>query len=130
MISTRPYLIRAFYEWITDNSLTPYILVNAEMDSIIVPKQCIEEGKIILNISAKAVKELQITNQVIEFEASFSGQVEDIYVPIKAVEAIYARENGRGMVFTQEEEGGDGDDAPLPPPRNAKIGKPKLTVIK
>lgn len=126
MTSTRPYLIRAFYEWIVDNLLTPYILVNAEMDNVEVPKQFVENGKIILNVSPKAVQRLRITNQVIEFDASFSGTVESIYVPIKAVEAIYARENGRGMVFNVEEEE---EDEPPPPPRS-KSGKPKLTVVK
>jgi len=126
MTSTRPYLIRAFYEWITDNQLTPYILVNAEFAGVEVPRQFVENGKIVLNVAAEAIKSLRITNQVIEFNASFSSQVESIYVPIKAVEAIYARENGRGMVFNVEEE--EDDEPPLPP--RSKSGKPKLTVVK
>lgn len=131
MISTRPYLLRAFYEWIVDNSLTPYILVNAEIEGVAVPKQFIEGGKIILNLSPNAVQALHITNQIVEFDASFSGDVQSLYVPIKAVEAIYARENGRGMVFnTEEEDEETSSDGEPPVPPRSKSGKPKLTVVK
>lgn len=125
MTSTRPYLIRAFYEWIVDNNLTPYILVDATMEGAEVPNQFIEDGKIILNIAPAAIQQLRITNQVVEFDASFGGQAQHIFAPIKAIEAIYAHENGRGMVFGEEEE----EDEPPPPPRAAS-GKPKLTVVK
>lgn len=128
MTSTRPYLIRAFYEWILDNLLTPYLLVNAEKEGVEVPTQIVKDGKVIFNISPKAIKNLKITNQIIEFEASFAGNVEFIYLPIKAVEAVYAQENGRGMVFNQMEEEDDDAGAPPPPPR--KAGKPKLSVVK
>lgn len=128
MTSTRPYLIRAFYEWIIDNLLTPYVLINAEMEGVDIPSQFIEEGKIVLNISPNAVQQLHISNQVIEFDASFAGYAQHIYAPIKAIEAIYARENGRGMVFSAEDEGDE--EPPPPPPRKEKAGKPKLTVIK
>lgn len=127
MTSTRPYLLRAFYEWIVDNLLTPYILVNAEMEGVDVPKKAIKDGKIIFNISPTAIQCLHITNQVVEFDASFSGVAQSIYIPIKAVEAIYAQENGRGMVFSLEEEDDAGE--PPPPPRT-KSGKPKLSVVK
>lgn len=127
MTSNRPYLIRALYEWILDNEFTPYVLIDAEIPGVEIPKQYVEDGKIVLNISPHAVQELRITNQVIEFSASFSGQPMFIYAPIKAVLAIYAHENGRGMIFGQEEE--EGDDETLPPPRS-KSGKPKLTIVK
>lgn len=126
MTSTRPYLIRAFYDWIEDNNFTPYILVDASFEGVEVPNQFVEDRKIILNISSDAIQQLRVTNQIIEFEASFSGQVQHIFVPIKAVEAIYAYENGRGMVFSEEEE----ENEPPPPPRRSKTGKPKLTVLK
>jgi len=129
MTSNRPYLLRAFYEWITDNHLTPYILVDAETPGVEVPKEFVEQGKIILNISQNAVQRLKITNQIVEFDASFSGNPVSIYVPIKSVLAIYARENGRGMVFTQETEEGEGGEPPTPP-RVEKGKKPKLTVVK
>lgn len=128
MTSTRPYLIRAFYEWIVDNLLTPYILVNAEVDGVIVPQNAIKDGKIIFNISSNAIQALHITNQIVEFDASFSGVAQSIYIPIKAIEAIYAQENGRGMVFNMEEEEEDAGEPP-PPPRT-KSGKPKLSVVK
>lgn len=127
MTSTRPYLIRAFYEWIVDNNLTPYVLINATMEGVEIPTQFVEDGKIVLNVTPEAIQELRITNQIIEFEASFGGVPQHIFAPIKAVEAIYAHENGRGMVFGEEEEE---DDTPPPPPRSSKSGKPKLTVVK
>lgn len=135
MNSTRPYLIRAFYEWIIDNQLTPYVLVNTDVPEVDVPQQYIEDGKIILNISPAAVQDLHISNYWIEFDASFSGQPMQVTVPIKAVLAIYARENGRGMIFDQEERGeeGEGTIVATPPPRRAtKKGprKPKLTIVK
>lgn len=134
MRSNRPYLLRALYEWITDSHCTPYILVNAEMEGVQVPREHIKDGKIILNIAASAVQHIDIGNQYIDFEASFSGRIQRVYAPIKAVLAIYARENGRGMAFDQEEDEGDAaeTEATAPPPatRTAKPSKPKLTVIK
>lgn len=131
MTSSRPYLIRALYEWITDNDLTPYLVINAEAKGAVVPRQYVEAGRIILNVSAQATYGLQLKNDAIEFSARFSGAAMDVSVPISAVLAIYARENGRGMVFNEEDEdigNHDGDTPPdLPqPPR----GKPKLTVVK
>jgi len=127
MTSSRPYLLRALYEWIVANQLTPYILVDATMEGSEVPTQYVEEGKIILNISPNAVNQLSISNQLVEFDASFSGRALHIYAPIKAVMAIYARENGRGMVFNQEEE----DEFEAPPPKpSVKKNKPKLTIVR
>lgn len=111
MTSSRPYLVRAFYDWILDNQCTPYIVVDAEQENVVVPLDCVEEGRIVLNVSPMAVKYLQLGNDCVEFEARFSGKVYTIYVPIDAVMAIYARENGRGMVFGEDE---SGDDTPPP----------------
>lgn len=137
MRSSRPYLVRALYEWIIDNQLTPYILVNAEIAGTAVPQEHVEDGKIILNISPNAIHDLYISNQIIEFDASFSNKPQTIRAPIKAILAVYARENGRGMVFDPEEEiDDDGDEgatsANLHPlqQRPSKSRKPKLTVIK
>ncbi len=128
MTSSRPYLIRAIYDWIVDNYLTPYLLVNAEAEGVVVPEQYIEDGKIILNINPSAVHGLQLGNDAVMFSARFSGQSMDLMVPITAVMAIYARENGRGMVFNEEVEGtrpptpdGDGPD---------KGKKPALKLVK
>lgn len=128
MTSNRPYLLRALYEWIIDNQLTPYILLDAEMQAVDVPKQYIKDGKILLNISPSAIQALKITNQIIQFNASFAEVPMQVYAPIKAVLAIYARENGRGMVFSEEEDNSE-SEPPLPP-RRQNFGKPKLTVVK
>ena len=129
MTSTKPYLIRAFYEWIVDNRHTPYVVVNAEHEASRVPTEYVEDGRIVLNIAQAAVRNLSLGNKAIEFNAKFNGIAMDIYAPVAAVVAIYAHENGRGMVFTEEDNNGDnGDTDPQddPPPR----GKPKLTVVK
>jgi len=105
MTVTRPYLIRAIYEWIVDNGCTPYLVINAEYPDVAVPVQYVEEGKIILNISPTAVQGLRLANDRIEFKARFSGIPTHVFVPVLSVVAIYARENGRGMVFNDEEEG-------------------------
>ena len=104
MTSNRPYLIRALHEWLTDNSLTPHILVDASKPAVSVPGQFIEDGKVVLNISRNAVKHLELTNEWISFDARFSGQPESISVPVAAVIAIYARENGQGMMFAEPED--------------------------
>lgn len=128
MISTRPYLIRAFYEWIVDSSCTPHIVVNAEFPHVEVPRAYVEAGQIVLNIAMPAVQNLALDNDAITFQARFGGVAHDIYVPVPAVMAIYARENGRGMVFSEEEE-----DTDAPPPSEqttGKKGKAHLTVVK
>jgi stringent starvation protein B len=139
MKSSRPYLLRALYEWIVDNQLTPYLLVNTEMVGVDVPRQYIEDGKIILNIAPSAVHDLYIDNQIVEFDASFSGAPATVQVPIGAVLAIYARENGRGMVFDQTEEVDDDSNSaeigtdvqtPTTSQRSSTSRKPKLTVVK
>lgn len=103
LTSTKPYLIRAIYEWICDNECTPYVVVNAEAKDVEVPQQYIEDGRIVLNISEFAVRDLIISNEYLEFNARFDGVASQIYAPISAVAAIYAHENGHGMVFSEEE---------------------------
>ncbi len=134
MISSRPYLIRAIYDWIVDSNLTPYLLVNAEEENVTVPQQYIQDGKIILNISPSAVRELELGNDWLMFSARFAGQSMEVSFPPKAVLAIYAKENGRGMVFSDDDEPDDddpntlpdgGDEPPLPPK-----GRPSLRVVK
>lgn len=104
MISTRPYLIRAFYEWIVDSDCTPHIVVNAEEKDVVVPQEFVEGGQIVLNVSMPAVHNLALNNEAVSFQARFGGVAHDVYVPTHAVLAIYARENGRGMVFSEEED--------------------------
>lgn len=108
MTSNRPYLLRALYEWITDNGLTPHVLVDAAYDGVDVPSHAIQQGKVVLNIASSATENLQLENETIFFKARFSGQPYPITVPMAAVIAIYARENGQGMMFAQD------DNAPPP----------------
>lgn len=142
--SSRPYLLRAFYEWIVDNHATPYMVVNAELPGVHVPREFVENGRIVLNISPSAVIELALANDHVSFNARFGGVPQDIYIPIRAVAAIYAKENGRGMVFKEDE------DDNFPPPEGQTSGsqsggskkggspggkkggggRPKLTVVK
>ncbi len=123
MTSNRPYLIRAIHEWLLDNDCTPYLLVNAEAPGVEVPSQHINDGKIVLNISPRAVEGLRLGNDEVSFLARFSGVSRMVSVPVNAVLAIYARENGRGMMFGEEEPEPE-DPQPAPPT------KPSLKVVK
>jgi stringent starvation protein B len=96
--STRPYLIRALYEWCTDNGFTPYVAVLVD-DSVQVPREYVKNGEIVLNISFDATSSLKLGNDFIEFKARFAGSAREIMVPVNRVIAIYARENGQGMAF-------------------------------
>lgn len=119
---SQPYLLRAIYEWIVDNDLTPYLLVDASNDDVHVPRQYVENGKIVLNIAPRAVNNLELSNENVNFNARFSGKAMDVIFPVDSVLAIYAKENGQGMVFSE----GDGGDEPPPP----KPEKPKLRIVK
>ena len=96
--STRPYLIRALYEWCTDNGMTPYVAVSVD-ETVEVPREYVKNNEIVLNISFDATSSLQLGNEFIEFKARFAGSSRNIMVPIGRVIAIYARENGQGMAF-------------------------------
>ena len=129
--SSRPYLIRALYEWLVDNQLTPYLLVDALRDDVMVPEAYVEDGRIVLNVSPTAVRDLQLGNEAISFNARFGGQAQDIFVPPDAVLGVYARENGQGMLFPEEEEPQGPDDGPdTPPEPPAGGGRPALKVVK
>ena len=121
MTSSRPYLLRAVYEWIADNGLTPQIVVDAQHEQVRVPTAYVREGKIVLNVSPTAVRGLSLGNERVEFSARFGGAPFDVFVPIGAVLAIMARENGTGMSFPDA-----GDDRPPPEPRR----RPSLKVVK
>lgn len=127
MTPLKPYLIRSIYEWITDNDLTPHLLVNAEHPNVLLPHDFVEDGRIVLNIRPAAIQGLSLGNEEIEFNARFSGKAMHIFVPIKAVLAIYAKENGRGMVFDPEEAD---DEPPTPPQPEVKPKRPQLKVVK
>lgn len=108
-ISTKPYLLRALYEWCTDNGFTPHIAVRVDNQTR-VPRQFVRDGEIVLNISFEATSQLQMGNELIEFHARFSGKSHKIEVPVANVLAIYARENGQGMAFPVEAAPGNADD--------------------
>ena len=112
--STRPYLIRALYDWCTDNGLTPYVAVLVD-DSVQVPREYVKNGEIVLNISFDATSSLKLGNDFIEFKARFAGSAREIMVPVSRVIAIYARENGQGMAFPVAVPGAP-EDAPRPSP--------------
>jgi stringent starvation protein B len=129
--SPKPYLIRAFYDWIVDNNWTPYIAVNASIPGTQVPEEHVQDNKITLNIAPQAVKELHLNNDIIDFYARFSGVVKVIRVPIRAVLAIYASENGRGNVFSEEEEEAySQSDPPASKLEPMNTGRPTLRIVK
>ena len=125
MTSLKPYLIRSIYEWIIDNDLTPHLLVDAENKLAIVPQQFVEDGKIVLNIRPQAIQGLTLGNEEIQFNTRFSGKPMHIVAPIAAVMAIYAKENGKGMIFDQED-----DESDKTPPENKPPTRPTLRVVK
>jgi stringent starvation protein B len=127
MSSNRPYLIRAVWEWISDNGMTPHLLVDATQEGVVVPRQFVEDGRIVLNIGASAVRDLQLGNEEILFGARFSGTPMEVVIPVSAVLGIYARENGQGMLFPEEEPPSAPDDEPEPPRPG---GRPSLKVVK
>ena len=102
-LSQRPYLLRAMHEWMSDSGLTPHIVVDATVAGVQVPEQHVDNGKIVLNISYSAARDLELSNDSVAFEARFSGTPFSLFVPIAAVLAIYARESGTGLVFTERE---------------------------
>ncbi|MCL1126157.1 ClpXP protease specificity-enhancing factor [Shewanella surugensis] len=99
----RPYLLRAYYEWLMDNELTPHVVIDAYVPNTMVPQQYVKDGQIVLNIASSAVSELVISNESIEFSARFGGVLQQLFLPMASVIAIYARENGAGTVFDLEE---------------------------
>ncbi len=112
MTSSRPYLVRAIHEWILDNDLTPHIVVDADAQGVRVPSEYVKDGQISLNISAAAVHGLSVENDWIMFDARFGGKSFQVSVPTSAVLAIFAKENGAGMSFGEEEH----QDDPPPEP--------------
>ncbi|CAK0777932.1 Stringent starvation protein B [Gammaproteobacteria bacterium] len=134
MTSTRPYLIRALHEWITDNGLTPYIVVDAQAQGTEVPVQYVKEGRIVLNLNPSAVQALVMGNEWISFRARFSGRAMEVQLPIRSILAIYAKENGQGMSFSsesaEEETPPPVSPPPPPPPPQIRPGRPNLKVVK
>jgi len=132
MTSSRPYLIRAMYEWMVDNRMTPHLLVFADQPGVVVPQEHVDEGKIVLNISPTAVRDLVLGNEEITFSGRFSGRPMNIIVPVQCAVGIYTRENGKGMVFSPEEESPDPDGTSTSEKDSANkpSNRPSLRVVK
>ncbi len=135
MHSNRPYLIKAFFDWIVDNQCTPYIVVDALFEGVSVPLDFVKDGQIVLNIAPRAVSNFTMSNESVSFSTRFRGVPVDLYLPAMSIVGIYAQENGRGMMFEQE------NDPPpksprtvkkegAPPSTPGKSSKPSLRVIK
>ena len=130
MTSSRPYLIRAIHDWIIDNGMTPHIVVNAEAEDVQVPQEYVKDGQISLNISSSAVHGLSIDNDWILFDARFGGTPFQVSIPVRSVLAIFARENGAGMSFGEEEQGGDPPPDPGTDGKKKSRSQPSLKVVK
>lgn len=125
--SKRPYLLRALYQWIVDSDLTPYLLVGVDSEAVQVPSDYVSDGKIVLNISPGAIRELELGDTWVIFSGRFAGRSFPVQVPVASVLAIYARENGEGMMFGPEH---TDTASPAQPPEVPSPDRPHLTVIK
>ena len=132
MTSSKPYMLRALYEWIVDNNCTPHIVVDAHIRDVMVPQEYVNKnGEIVLNIDPNAVQNLDLDAGATSFSARFGGVAHDIYVPTMAILGIYARENGRGMMFELEEPTPEPEPPkPKKPAEPTPIKRPSLRVIK
>lgn len=116
MIPRRPYLLRAMHEWISDSQYTPHIVVDAGVSGVEVPRQYVQDGKIVLNVSGSATAQLKLGNDEVSFSGRFGGTAMTVRIPMQAILAIYARETGQGMIFSEEEA--------APPPESKPPGSP------
>lgn len=128
MTSNRPYLLRALYEWISDNGLTPYLLVDAAIESVRVPPGAAKDGRVVLNIASRAVTQFEIDNEHVHFLARFGGVSQQVFVPMAAVLAIYAQENGQGMMFSADN--APTEPTPPTPAPEESPKRPHLRVVK
>lgn len=135
-VSTKPYLVRAIYEWCVDNGFTPYVVVQVD-DKTQVPMDYVRNGEIVLNIGTGATRNLYVHNEYISLSARFNGSPRDIWVPMTRVSAVYARENGQGLFFDVEETPAEAADDQNPPPDDGGSSptssgskRPQLRVIK
>ena len=140
MSSQRPYLLRALYEWVVDNGMTPHVLVDATQPGVRVPAHAVKDGRIVLNIAERAVGGLRMDNDALRFSARFGGVSQSVLVPLHAVIAVYARETGQGMALPEDiaatpdpDGGGDAPPPDAPAPDDAPSGgkrPPFLRVVK
>ena len=128
MTPSKPYLIRGLYQWLLDNQVTPYILVDASGEDVMVPPGVADNGKVVLNLSPSAIQNFEMTNDYLSFSARFNGVAQDIYCPIASILAIYAQENGEGMMFSADSEEKQGPVGEVED--SAKSGKPNKAGLK
>ncbi len=126
MTSSKPYLLRALHAWILDNDLTPHLIVDAEVPGLVVPAQAIQDDRVVLNVSPSATRGLLMENEAISFSARFGGQAQELWLPMAGILAIYARENGQGMMFADSSDELPPDD----PPATDKKSGPTLRVVR
>ncbi len=127
----RPYLLRAFYDWIVDSGLTPYVLVDASAEGVVVPREFVQEGKIVLNVSPNAVAQFSLDDTALSCNCRFGGKPFAVHLPMAGIQAIYAKESGEGMVFEPEVFPGPPDRGPdrgpdEPPPKPSGGGHLKI----
>lgn len=133
MSSSKPYLLRAIFDWIVDNDCTPYVVVDAYAPNVELPLDFVKDGQIVLNIAPRAVRDFQINDDYISFNARFGGVPTDVFAPVQAITGIYARENGQGMMFDSDSPQGPSDPPPTKITKPNKPGdaiKPSLRIIK
>ena len=142
MLSNRPYLLRAMYDWIVDSGCTPHLLIEADDPNVQVPDAARQDGKVVLNVSPTAVRDLLMDDELVTFVARFGGVSRSVSVPMAAVQAVYARENGRGMMFPEDDELESSDRAADPASsaehsidddansNQGRPSKPNLRVVK
>lgn len=130
MSSQRPYLLRAIHEWISDNGMTPHLLVNADFPGVHVPPGTAKDGKVVLNIAERAAGQLSLGNEYITFGARFGGVAQEVFVPVAAVLAIYSRETGQGMALPEEEVDADASEtSPAPGSEEVAPKRPVLSAV-
>ena len=131
MRSSKPYLIRGLYEWLLDNEVTPYILVDTSCEGVVIPQGHATDSKLVLNLAPTAIDKLEMTNDHLSFSARFGGVAQNVYCPIESILAIYAQENGEGMMFEPASaQSPTADDAIHPPGKMKKSTHPGLKVVK
>ena len=133
MKSRRPYLLRAMHEWISDSGCTPHVVVDAAVTGVDVPQQFVQDGKIVLNLSWSATAQLTLGNDELSFSGRFGGAARNVRIPVEAVLAIYARETGQGMIFTDDDApppGGETPEQPAKPETRGAATRPRLKVVK
>lgn len=133
IISKKPYLIKAILDWVLDNLLTPYVLVDAEVENTLVPRDFINDGKIVFNITPGIVQSFDFTNHVMQFNARFGGKLQHVFIPTEAILAIYAKETGDGMMFDPNEDNeyfGEDTSSTKTEPEKKDDGKSKRSHLK